>query len=131
MPGYRRRLVQICRNCGKFRPKLIDNSGDLSSKLAMVANEDAVALLPAYMRHQAAPGVVIIPVADAGATWRLFVVWQRGKTGGALRTLLDSLPANASTDAHARNDGHLPAQPHGNGYARNRTRRKLSWVGAA
>ena len=131
VPGYRRRLAQICRNCGRFRPKLIDNSGDLSSKLAMVANEDAVALLPAYMRHQAAPGVVIVPVADAGATWRLFVVWQRGKTGGALRTLLDSLPAKASTAAHARNGDHLPAQPHGNGQARNRTRRKLSWVGAA
>ncbi len=131
VPGYRRRLAQICRNCGRFRPKLIDNSGDLSSKLAMVANEDAVALLPAYMRHQAAPGVVIVPVADAGATWRLFVVWQRGKTGGALRALLDSLPAKASTGAHARNGDHLPAQPDGNGHARNRPRRKLSWVGAA
>ena len=57
VPGYRRRLAQICRNCGSFRPTLIDNSGDLSGKLAMVANEDAVALLPAYMRHQASPGV--------------------------------------------------------------------------
>jgi len=44
------------------------NSGDLSSKLAMVANEDVVALLPAYMRHQTSPGVVIVPVADARAT---------------------------------------------------------------
>ena len=57
VPGYRRRLRQICRSCGKFRPRLIDNSEDLSSKLAMVANEDAVALLPAYMRHQTAPGL--------------------------------------------------------------------------
>ena len=130
VPGYRRRLAQICRNCGKFRPKLIDHSGDLSSKLTMVANEDAVALLPAYMRHQAAPGVVIIPVADAGATWRLFVIWQRGKTGGALRTLLDSLPAKTATAAHARNDDQLPVQPHGNGHARNRVRQKLSWVGS-
>ena len=131
VPGYRRRLAQICRNCGKFRPKVIDNSGDLSSKLAMVANEDAVALLPAYMRHRAEPGVVIIPVADAAATWRLFVVWQRGKTGGALRTLLDWLPAKAATSTGARNGDQLPARPHGNGHARNRTRRKLSSVGAA
>jgi DNA-binding transcriptional LysR family regulator len=85
VPGYRRRLAQICRNCGSFRPKLIDNSGDLSGKLAMVANEDAVALLPAYMRQQASPGVVIVPVSDARATWKLFVVWQRGKTAGACR----------------------------------------------
>jgi DNA-binding transcriptional LysR family regulator len=112
VPGYRRRLRQICSNCGKFRPRLIDNSEDLSSKLAMVANEDAVALLPAYMRHQGAPGVVIIPVADAKATWRLFVVWQRGKTGGALRTLLEWLPAKAAaTSAGARNGDQLPAQP--------------------
>jgi DNA-binding transcriptional LysR family regulator len=126
VPGYRRRLGQICRNCGSFRPKLIDNSGDLSSKLAMVANEDAVALLPGYMRHQAAPGVVIIPVADAGATWRLFVVWQRGKTGGALRTLLDSLPVKTASATCARNGDRLPAQPHGNGQIRNRAGRKLS-----
>jgi DNA-binding transcriptional LysR family regulator len=129
-PGYRRRLAQICRNSGSFRPKLINNTGDLSSKLAMVANEDAVALLPAYMRHQASPGIVMVPVADAGATWRLFVVWQRGKTAGPLLTLLDSLLAKPSTAVHARNDDQLPAQPHGNGHARNRARQKLSWVGS-
>jgi DNA-binding transcriptional LysR family regulator len=104
VPGYRRRLAQICRNCGSFRPKLIDNSGDLSSKLAMVANEDAVALLPAYMRHQASPGVVIVPVADARATWKLFVVWQRGKTAGPLLTLLDSLLAKPSTGSSRQRD---------------------------
>ncbi len=131
VPGYRRRLAQICRNCGKFRPKLIDNSGDLSSKLAMVANEDAVALLPGYMRRQASPGVVIVPVADARATWKLFVVWQRGKTAGPLLTLLDSLLAKPSIAAHARNDDRLSAQLDGNGHAGKRTRRKLSSVGAA
>jgi DNA-binding transcriptional LysR family regulator len=130
VPGYRRRLAQICRNCGSFRPTLIDNSGDLSSKLAMVANEDAIALLPGYMRRQASPGVVIVPIADARATWKLFVVWQRGKTAGPLLTLLDALLAKASTAAHARNDDQLPTQPHGNGHARNRARQKLSWVGS-
>jgi DNA-binding transcriptional LysR family regulator len=104
VPGYRRRLAQICRNCGSFRPKLIDNSGDLSGKLAMVANEDAVALLPAYMRHQASPGVAIVPVADARATWKLFVVWQRGKTAGPLLTLLDSLLAKPSTGSSRHRD---------------------------
>ena len=91
VPGIRRRLMQICRSCGKFRPRIINNSGDLSSGLAMVANEDAVALGPAYMRHCAAPGVVIIPVTDAGATWNLSVVWQRGQITQPLRTLLNAL----------------------------------------
>jgi DNA-binding transcriptional LysR family regulator len=127
-PGYRRRLAQICRNCGSFRPKLINNSGDLSSKLAMVVNEDAVALLPGYMRHQASPGIVTVPVADARATWKLFVVWQRGKTAGPLLTLLDSLLAKPSIAAHSRNDGRLRVRSHRNGQARNRARQKLSWV---
>jgi hypothetical protein len=74
--GYRRQVTRICRSCGKFRPRLIGNSGDLSNGLA---NEDAIALLPAFMRHRTAPGVVLIPVADARATWNLFVVWQRGQ----------------------------------------------------
>ena len=125
VPGYRRRLAQICRDCGKFRPKLIDNNEDLSSKLAMVANEDAVALLPGYMRHQTAPGVVIVPVADARATWKLFVVWQPGTTAGPLRTLLDLLPAKTSIAAHARNGDHLTARPDRKGHGRNRVRRTL------
>ena len=38
---------------------------------------------------RAAPGIVMIPVADAKATWNLFVAWQRGNTAAPLRTLLD------------------------------------------
>jgi len=33
----------------------------------------------------------MIPSAEKQATWDLFVVWQRGKTAGTLRTLLDVL----------------------------------------
>jgi hypothetical protein len=33
----------------------------------------------------------MLPIADREATWDLFVVWQRGKTGGPLRSLLDAL----------------------------------------
>jgi hypothetical protein len=33
----------------------------------------------------------MVPIADTGATWDLFVAWQRGKTSGPLRALLDAL----------------------------------------
>jgi len=33
----------------------------------------------------------MIPIAEKEATWDLFVVWQRGKTAGPLRALLDCL----------------------------------------
>src|SRR5260370_36223063 len=49
-------------------------------------------------------------------------------TAGALRTLLDSLPAKTATAAHARNDDQLPAQPHGNGHARLKILSKCSSV---
>src|SRR5260370_883443 len=123
VPGYRRRLAQICRNCGSFRPKLIDNSGDLASKLAMVANEDAIALLPGYMRRQASPGVVLVPIADARATWKLFVVWQRGKTAGPCLTLLDPLLSKPSTASSGQKADS--AQPRKNsGSARKKLRQK-------
>ena len=35
--------------------------------------------------------VVMVPIADAGATWDLFIVWQRGKIASPLRTLLSEL----------------------------------------
>lgn len=33
----------------------------------------------------------MVPIADAGATWDLFLAWQRGKTAGFLRALIDAL----------------------------------------
>jgi DNA-binding transcriptional LysR family regulator len=37
------------------------------------------------------PGEMIIAIAGAGATWDLFVVWQRSKIASPLRTLLSEL----------------------------------------
>jgi hypothetical protein len=39
------------------------------------------------------PNVVMVPIANKEATWDVFVVWQRGKTAGPLRALLDALSA--------------------------------------
>jgi hypothetical protein len=33
----------------------------------------------------------MVPIADKEASWDLFVIWQRGKTAGPLRALLDAL----------------------------------------
>jgi hypothetical protein len=33
----------------------------------------------------------MVPIADTEATWDLFLVWQRGKVAGPLRTLLDGM----------------------------------------
>jgi DNA-binding transcriptional LysR family regulator len=103
VPGYNHRIVQFCRKYGGFRPRMvaIDGATGLVESLALSANEDAISIQPAFISHLNVPNAVMVPIADAGATWDLFVVWQRGKTAGPLRTLLDLLSAKTSIAAHA------------------------------
>ncbi len=93
VPGYTQRLVQLCRKYGGFRPRLgtIDRTDGLVESLALAVNEEAISIQPAFISHLKVPNVVLIPIADAGATWDLFVVWQRGKIASPLRTLLSEL----------------------------------------
>jgi DNA-binding transcriptional LysR family regulator len=93
VPGYTQRVVQFCRKYGGFRPRLgtIERADGLVETLAMAANEEAISIQPAFISHLKVPNVVLVPIADAGATWDLFVVWQRGKTASPLRTLLSEL----------------------------------------
>jgi DNA-binding transcriptional LysR family regulator len=92
-PGYTEKIIQFCRKFGKFRPHLVtvDREISIAESLTLSANEDAIMIQPAYISHLSIPNVVMVPIADTGATWDLFVVWQRGKTAGPLRTLLDAL----------------------------------------
>lgn len=93
VPGYRRRLTRFCRTYGKFTPRFIsERESGLAGALLMIANEEAIGILPGFMHHHTAPGVVLVPLADAKATWDLFVVWPGGQTSEPLRTLLGTLP---------------------------------------
>ncbi len=93
VPGYTQKIIQLCRKYGGFRPRLatIDQATGLVESLALSANEEAISIQPAFISHLNVPNVVMVPLADAGATWDLFVVWQRGKIAGPLRTLLSEL----------------------------------------
>ena len=92
-PGYTQKIIQFCRKHGGFRPRLatIEKSSSLVECLAVAANEEVISIQPAFISHLNVPNVVMVPIADAGATWDLFVVWQRGKIAGPLRTLLSEL----------------------------------------
>jgi molybdate transport repressor ModE-like protein len=93
VPGYTQRIIQLCRKYGGFRPRLatLDKTTSLVESLAVAANEEAISIQPAFISHLEVPNVVMVPIADAGATWDLFVVWLRGKVAGPLRTLLSEL----------------------------------------
>jgi DNA-binding transcriptional LysR family regulator len=93
MPGYNQRIVQFCRKYGGFRPRLVAIGGamDLVESLALAANEDVISIQPVFISHLKVPNVAMVPIADAGASWDLFIVWQRGKAASPLRTLLGEL----------------------------------------
>jgi DNA-binding transcriptional LysR family regulator len=97
LPGYRQRIIQFSRRFGRFRPRFvaIGNVTSLAEGLTAAANEEVISLHPAFISHLSIPNVVMVPIADAAATWDLFVVWQRGKTAGPLRTLLDAITSRA------------------------------------
>ena len=93
VPGYTQRIIQLCRKYGGFRPRLatIDKIIGLEESLARAANEEAISIQPAFISHLDVPNVVMVPIADAGATWDLLVVWQSGEIASPLRTLLSEL----------------------------------------
>lgn len=104
VPGHNRQLAHYCRKLGRFTPKWSGGAQTLDESFALVANEGAVAIVPAYMSHHVVPGMTLLPLADSEVTWQLVVVWQRGKTAGALGGLLDALfrPAVTHPGRHPR-----------------------------
>src|ERR1700760_2225392 len=93
VPGYTQKVVQFCRKYGGFRPRLatIDKPDGLVETLTLAANEEAISIQPDFISHLKIPNVLMVPIADAGATWDLFIVWQQGKMASPLRTLLKEL----------------------------------------
>jgi DNA-binding transcriptional LysR family regulator len=90
-PGLDRQVEAYCKKYGKFSPKFHGPVQTLADAFELVANENAVQILPAFASHHSSPGVVVLPLADAEVTWKILVMWRRGTAGGALKALLDAL----------------------------------------
>ncbi|MBK1881304.1 LysR family transcriptional regulator [Luteolibacter pohnpeiensis] len=106
LPGYEQRLVQLCWKLGKFRPKFIGQPDSLADGLSMVANEDAVLLVPGFDRQQMSACFTTcfasVPITDPGAVWDLSIAWQRGRASAPLRFMIDSFSKSGSIQQIAR-----------------------------
>jgi len=91
VPGVDRQVETYCKKYGKFRPKFHGLAQSIAHGFELVANENAVLMLAAFASHHSPPGVVILPLADAELTWKILIMWRRGRAGGALKALLDAL----------------------------------------
>jgi hypothetical protein len=72
----------------------------LAHGFELVANENAVHILPSFASHLSPLGVVILPLVDAEVTWKILVTWRRGRAAGALKALLDALFAKETPKAN-------------------------------
>jgi len=90
-PGLDRQVEAYCKKYGRFRPKFHCPVQRIKQAFELVANENAVLILPTFASHHSPPGVAILPLADAEVTWKFLVVWRRGRTGGALKALLNAM----------------------------------------
>jgi len=91
-PGYNQKVGQFCRRFGTFRPRFapVRAFESIAESFAISGNEDGISLNPVFVRHLKIPNVAIVPIADQGATWDVFVAWQRGKTAAPVRALIES-----------------------------------------
>ena len=90
LPGRARWVTGLCRKAG-FRPRFGSAADNLSHALSLVAGEGLALLAPAHLHGHPTTGVRMVPLDEPTARWDLLVVWQRGRTAGALRALLDAL----------------------------------------
>ena len=90
MPGRNRWMAALCTKVG-FKPRFASIVDGITNVLSLVASESAVTLLPYYFLEFKHPGVAFVPVADAGATWDLVVLWQRGRVPASVRALVHEL----------------------------------------
>ncbi len=103
---YSELLISACRTFGGFEPDVRHRSNDLLLLLALVANGQAVTLLPDLVRAGREPGVAVRDIAGATLARTVFDAIRRGS---ARRPALIALRAALRATAAAPRSAATPA----------------------
>lgn len=90
MPGRNRWIRELCKTAG-FKPRFAMVVDGITTVLSHVVSESAVTLLPSYFETSSYPGVVFVPVRDEQARWDFILLWQKGASTAAARSLVRAL----------------------------------------
>ena len=104
--AYAELAIRACRAIGGFEPEVRHRSNDLLILLALVANGQAVTLLPDLVRADREPAVVTRDLAEAPLTRTVFGATRRGS---ARRPALNALRAALRDTAAGLRSAATPA----------------------
>lgn len=94
VPGRNQWIVSLCRSA-RFRPRFAGVPDGIHNVLSLVVAETGVTFLPGYFQEFSHPGVMFLPIADAGARWDFIALWQRGRVSRDVREFVDAVTAMA------------------------------------
>lgn len=114
--AYAELMIRACRTFGGFEPDVRHHSNDLLMLLALVANGQAVTLLPDLVGADREPSVVTREVAEASLTRTVFGAIRHGSARrpalNALRAALrDTAAGLRSAARHAPESLPAPGRP--------------------
>ena len=85
--GIHDQVISLCRNAG-FSPRIVQEAGEASTLIGLVAAGLGVCVLPASCRHIQVAGACFVMLSDRGATSEVQLAWRREAVPPLLRQFI-------------------------------------------
>ena len=89
-PTFRRHALALCAKHG-FHPRLIQDTSEITTSLALVRANLGVTLIPKSFGTAHITGVRIHDLDDPEASWAVSAAWRRGDTNPVLKRFIELL----------------------------------------
>ena len=89
-PTFRRHALALCAKHG-FHPRLIQDTSEITTSLALVRANLGVTLIPKSFGTAHITGVRIHDLNDPEASWAVSAAWRRGDTNPVLKRFIELL----------------------------------------